>query len=97
METNTRLAPDTVLSIAADQISCELSNEVVVLSLRNGEYFGLNTVAAAVWNLLQSPRSIEQVRDELLRQFGGITPDRCLQEVMTLVEELRAMELVEVH
>lgn len=91
-----RLTLSSVVSVSQEQISCELSGEVVVLSLRNGEYFGLNPVAAAVWTLLQLPRSVREVRDELLSRFSGITPEQCALEVLSLLEELRRMELLEV-
>lgn len=97
METKKHLTPESVVSVTPDQVSCELSGEIVVLSLKHGEYFGLNPVAAAIWNLLQSPRSIAEVRDELLQEFSGITPEQCVEEVMKLLEELREMELVNVH
>lgn len=94
MQMNTELAPTSVVTISPDQVSCELSGEVVVLSLKSGEYFGLNPVAAAVWNLLQSPRSIAEVGDALLQQFAGVSREQCIQEVTALVAELRGMELV---
>jgi hypothetical protein len=91
-----QLTLGSVVSVSQEQISCELSGEMVVLSLRNGEYFGLNPVAAAVWTLIQSPRTVREVRDDLLAEFSGITPEQCALEVLTLLEELRGMQLVEV-
>ena len=91
-----QLTLGSVVSVSQEQISCELSGEMVVLSLRNGEYFGLNPVAASVWTLIQSPRTVREVRDDLLGQFSGITPEQCALEVLTLLEELRRMQLVEV-
>ena len=96
MQMKTELSPTSIVGVSPDQVSCELSGEVVVLSLKNGEYFGLNPVAAVVWNLVQSPRSIAEIRDALLQEFSGVTPEQCLAEVTALVEELRRMELVTV-
>lgn len=97
MQMNSELDPTSVVTVSPDQVSCELAGEVVVLSLKHGEYFGLNPVAAEVWNLVQSPRSIAEVSDALLRRFSGVTPEQCIQEVTALVEELRGMELVMVR
>jgi hypothetical protein len=95
-ESNGKLTLRSVVSASQEQISCELSGEVVVLSLRNGEYFGLNPVAASIWSLIQSPRSVRELRDDLLAQFSGITPEQCALEVLALLEELRRMDLLEV-
>ena len=96
MEATRSLPLTAVVTAIPDQVSCELSGEVVVLSQRNGEYFGLNEVAASVWNLIQSPRTVLELRDSLLEEFAGITPERCVQEVVRLLLELRDLELVSI-
>jgi hypothetical protein len=90
----TMITTRSVVSVTPEQVSCELSGEVVVLSLKNGEYFGLNPVAASIWALIQTPRSVGEVRDALLEEFSGISAEECLEEVVTLLEELRSLELV---
>ena len=90
------ISMDLVVHAADEQVSCELSGEVVVLSLRSGEYFGLNPVAAAVWALVQSPRTVLEIRDALLEQFAGVSEEKCTEELLPLIEELRVMELVTV-
>lgn len=92
-----KISLSSVVSATQDQVSCELSGEVVVLSLRNGEYFGLNPVAASVWEMIQTPLSVAEVRDALLQTFSGITPDQCAEEVLRLLSELRDLDLVEVQ
>ena len=36
------------------------------------------------------------VRDSLLEEFGGITPERCVEEVTRLLLELRELDLVSI-
>ncbi len=88
---------DSIVSAISEQTSCELAEEVVVLDFRNGEYFGLNPVAAAVWNLIQVPRSLADVRSALLERFTGVTEEQCTEELLRLVMELRELGLVRIE
>ena len=80
-----------------DHVACDLDNETVILSLKSGEYFGLNAVAAAVWKMIQVKRSVIAVRESLMAQFGGVTLERCEGELTKLLAELEGLGLVEVN
>jgi Coenzyme PQQ synthesis protein D (PqqD) len=41
----------------------------VVFDLKSSVYYGLDTVGARIWNLIQVPRAVNEIRDILLK-FG---------------------------
>lgn len=83
--------------VAAEQhISADLSGEVVILNLDAGVYFGLDAVGARVWNLIQEPRTFNDIREILLDEYE-VEPGRCEQELSALLRELAAAGLVEVE
>jgi hypothetical protein len=73
----------------------DLGDEVAILNLRSGEYFGLNPVGAFVWVLIQEPKTIGEICDAVVREFD-VTAERCQQDIAVLVGELRAQNLVDV-
>lgn len=81
---------------SADHVACDLDDETVVLSLKTGEYYGLNPVAAAIWKMIQARRGVAAVRDALLQQFAGVTPEQCEGELVRVLGELEGMGLVDV-
>ena len=89
------MAPVTVMA-SPDHVACDLDHETVILSLKNGEYYGLNAVAAAIWKMLHGRRTIAQICDALLQQFSGVTPEQCEADVVRMVDELAQLGLVEV-
>lgn len=97
MTLDSALTLESTVTAISEQTSCELAEEVVVLDFRNGEYFGLNPVAAAVWNLIQAPRSLAEVRTVLMDRFSGVTEEQCTTELMGLILELRQLGLVRVE
>ena len=76
-------------------MSCTLAGEVVILSIDKGTYYGLNEVGARVWDLIQEPRTITQLRDILVSEYE-VDTTRCQQELELLIEQLEVKQLVEV-
>jgi len=89
------LTPQSRVVASPQQVSCDVASETVILSLESGEYFGLNEVGATIWRLIQQPHTIEQLRDALLEEYEGVDESECLDQVLRLLEELWALQLVQ--
>jgi hypothetical protein len=89
-------AANAAIVAASEQISCNLSGEAVILNLRTGIYFGLNPVGARVWELLQQPRTVSEIRDLLVAEYE-VDSARCEQDLYALVEELASRGLIQTH
>lgn len=50
-------------------LSRKLDDEMVLLNLDSGEYFGLNDTGTRVWELLADGRSREEVIERLTEEF----------------------------
>ena len=87
---------DSIVCAVGDQLSADMDDETVILHLESGTYYGLSDVGARIWNLIQEPRSVGDVRDILLTEYD-IEPARCEREVLALLSDLEAHKLVEVH
>lgn len=81
---------------ARDQVSSDLGDEVAILDLKAGTYYGLDAVGARTWNLIQEPRTVEEVRDILVSEYE-VEPDRCERDLVALLQRLADEGLVEVR
>jgi hypothetical protein len=86
----------TSVVAAKEQVSSDLAGEAVILDLKSGVYYGLNSVGASIWNLIQEPRTINEVRDAILAQYE-VEPEQCDRDIKALLEELEAEGLIEVR
>jgi hypothetical protein len=85
-----------MVAATKDYISANLADEeVVILKLEAGVYFGLDAVGARVWNLIQEPISVNDVRDVLLEEYD-VDPGRCEGDRLRLLGQLAAQGLIEV-
>lgn len=93
---DTRLSVHSVVAATADQVSCPLDDESAILNLKNSVYYGMNAVGTQVWNLLQKPRSVRELRDALLAEYD-VEPERCERDLLDLLEKMRLEGLIEVQ
>ena len=63
------------------------SQEVVMMSINAGCYYGLNSVGSRIWQLLESPQSLSQLCHQILDEFDVDAPT-CEAEVRRFVAEL---------
>ncbi len=79
-----------------EQISSDLGGEIVILNLQSGVYHGLNEVGARIWNLIQEPKIVKNIKKMLLTEYE-IEPEVCNSDILELLHVLRASGLIEVR
>ncbi len=79
----------------SEQASSDLEGEAVILNLKSGAYYGLNAVGASIWNLIQQPRTVSEIRDTLLAEYE-VDSEQCDRELLALLQQLEAEGLIEV-
>lgn len=89
------LLDSSIVVAVQEQISSDLAGEAVILNLKSGVYFGLNEVGAKIWSLIQQPQSIQGLRDALLTEYD-VEPEICDRDLLQLIQDLKAADLIEV-
>jgi hypothetical protein len=90
------LRTSSIVVVAKEQVSCPLGEESAILNLKNSVYYGLDSVGARVWTLLQQPRSVGELRDTLLSEYD-VEARRCEQDLLALLETMRNEGLIEIR
>ena len=90
------LAPTTTIVAIANQASVDLDDEVAILNLKTGVYFGLNEVGAWVWLQIQQPRTVAEIAAAVVDEFD-VTPERCQIDLQNLLRELDQHQLIQIH
>jgi hypothetical protein len=89
------ISESSTVVVTKDQVSCDLSGEAAILNLKSGVYFGLNTVAASIWKLIQEPKTVKEIREAILEEYN-VEPKRCEQDILELLQELSIRELIQI-
>jgi hypothetical protein len=87
----------SVIAAASQLIAGGLQDgDLVILSVEQGLYFGLNSMGARIWELIQTPQKVADLRDRLLAEYE-VDEEECLAELLSLLEKLEAHGLISVE
>ncbi|NLX08713.1 MAG: PqqD family protein [Chloroflexi bacterium] len=86
----------SIIVAVKDQIFSELDDEIVILNLQQGMYYGLNAVGSRVWKLIQEPQTVDAIRDTLLQEYD-VAPEICEYDLFELLHDLADKRLIEVQ
>lgn len=90
------ISQQSIVLAIKDQATCDLQGEAVILHIDSGVYYGLNSVGAYIWSLIQQPRSVQEVL-RIVKNEYEVDPQRCESEVMSLLQELLEAGLIYVE
>ncbi len=79
-----------------DQLSADLSEEVVIVNLKNGVYYSLDSVGYRIWSLIQESKSVEQIHDAILEEYE-VDSERLERDLVALLQRLEGEGLVKVN
>ena len=76
-----------------EHLHCDLNGEAVVLSLANGRYYGMNSVGARIWELVQDERSADEIEQAIFLEYE-VEQEVCRQQVSDFLQKMVAEELL---
>ncbi|PMB26024.1 PqqD family peptide modification chaperone [Fischerella thermalis] len=90
------ISENTIVVASVEQISSDLGGEAVILNLKSGVYHGLNEVGTLIWNLIQTPTTVKDIKAAILAEYE-VEAERCDRDLLKLLEDLLAAELINIQ
>ena len=88
--------PDkSVISVTKEAVHCDLEEEVVILGLKDGVYYGLNPVGTFIWKLIQKPVSFKEIKEAVLAEYD-VEEETCENDLQELLGDLLDKGLIEI-
>ena len=79
----------------AEIIQSKIGEEVVMLDMESGFYFGLNSVASIIWAMMEKGISFEDLCDQLIEQFD-VERALCESDTQELIDQLLEKKIIRV-
>ncbi len=90
-----QITAETVISRSESLISNSLGEDVVMMDIEEGAYYGLEAVAASIWKHTETPISVGSLCELLMKEYK-ISNDRCLQEVTKFLGDMVDRKMVQI-
>lgn len=84
------------ITIPAQVLARAVGDEIVILDLAGGTYYGLDEVGARIWQLLSQGLALGSACDSVFNEYA-VARDMLEQDAVRLVEDLIAKGLVQLR
>ncbi|MEZ4590931.1 MAG: lasso peptide biosynthesis PqqD family chaperone [Chloroflexota bacterium] len=92
------MAPVTLASQVVrseDFITSTIDNDLVMMSLEKGTYYGLDAIGSHVWEQLAQPVTVQTLCHQLTEMFD-VDLEQCQQDVLAFLTELQKENMIHV-
>lgn len=77
-----------------DLIGATIDDELVMMSIEHGQYYGLGGVGPRVWELIEQPQTMAQLVDTILEEFE-VEREVCEKDLTEFLAQMEQLGLVE--
>ena len=77
-----------------EHLFSQLNDEAVILSLKNGKYYGLNSVGVVIWTSIQTAATVVEIKAAVMSEYD-VDEDTCRHEVSLFLDKMIDEELIE--
>jgi len=78
-----------------EMVSAPMEDELVMISLQKGMYYGLDNISSQIWQRIEKPISVADLCRGLLEEFD-VDPETCQRETLELLNWLYRQELIKI-
>ena len=86
---------DDVVCAVSRQVSSPVGDEVAVLGLEQGIYYGLNPTGARIWELVRSPIKVSEIHRTIVEEYD-IDEETARRDLLEVLARLQESALIEV-
>jgi len=89
----------SVISRNPEIIHSSMDDEVVMMSVDQGLFFGVDKIGTHIWNLLETPAKVENLIEKLMAHYD-VDPELCKHDTLLFLNDMlvkRVIMIEEVH
>lgn len=74
-------------------IANQMDGEIVMMSVDDGAYYGLDEIGSRIWELLEQPVKVSSLLDLLMEEFE-VSKEECSSDTLEFLQDLQAKNLL---
>lgn len=90
------IAPDAAVCWGSDHMAAEIDGQIVLMSVAEGKYIGLDDIASVVWRRIEQPVQVAALCEGMARDYSG-DPAEIARDVSGFLEKLDGFGLIVVE
>ena len=85
---------DSVVQRNPEIVAAGADQDLVMVSIASGLYYGVSDVAREIWEAIEHPKRISNLVDDLVKSYD-VDRSKCEGETLSFLEELRNERLLQ--
>jgi hypothetical protein len=85
----------SIIKRTPEMITSNIDGEIVMMSIDNGEYYGLDEIGSRIWALIETPIEVKALFNILLTEFE-VDETECKTDTLDFLNDLYDKKLVTV-
>ncbi|HEX3009587.1 MAG TPA: lasso peptide biosynthesis PqqD family chaperone [Bacteroidales bacterium] len=77
-------------------VTSNIDGEIVMMSVENGEYYGLDEIGTRIWDLLENSLLVNELVDKLIEEFE-VGKEDCTRDTLEFLNDLLSRNLLVVE
>lgn len=88
-----KLGLNNIVQRTPEMVYSKLDGEVVMMSVENGEYYGLNEIGSAIWERIADEITVDELIIKLMEDYEVDRPE-CKADTLEFLEEMISKKLI---
>lgn len=76
-----------------DIMAADMDGSTVMMDIDNGMYYNLGEVGGTIWNILESPITVNALVDKLIAEYD-VSREKCLEDTIPFLNALLRNKLI---
>lgn len=93
MNKEPKISINSTVGREKDLVGCDIDDDIIIMSIANGEYYNFNAVASKIWKFIEEPHSVSSLINELLDSYH-VSREECEKSIINYLEKLRLEALI---
>ena len=77
-----------------DLLAVPMDGDLVMMSISQGNYYGINPVGSVIWEALQTPQTLDQLCQVVVKEFA-VDETTCAKDVQTFIAQMLDAKVVQ--
>jgi hypothetical protein len=89
------ISQNTIIEREEEIIGSEVDDEVILMSIDNEKYYGLDDIGSSIWKKIEKPASVSEIVDALLKEYL-VDEITCTKEVIKFLQEMELKRVIRI-
>lgn len=87
------ISTQTTIQRQQGMIQAVIDGETIMMNVENGEYYGLDSIASRIWELIETPQTVDALKKQLLEEFA-VDDAQCQNDVIQFLTEMGGKKII---